>query len=289
MLLRLENVSHVYMPGTPFEVTAISNINLEIQKGELLAIIGETGSGKSTLVQHLNGLLSPTDGKVILDGREVGKDKVELGKIRRRIGLLFQFPEQQLFEETVYADVAFGLKNLALPAEEIKNRVVKALHLVGLDMADLGERSPFSLSGGQMRRVAMAGVLAMNPEVLILDEPAAGLDPRGKADLLQKVASLHNQHGLTIVLVSHSMDDVSRLADRLIVMGYGEIRLAGTPDQIFACKNELEEMGLSLPQMALLMHKLKHQGKNVPTNIFSVEQAKEAILCMLRGEKDEHV
>lgn len=285
MLLKLENVSHVYMPGTPFEAAAMKNVNLEIKSGELLAIIGETGSGKSTLVQHLNGLLKPTSGKVILDGREIGKDKAELAAVRRRVGLLFQFPEQQLFEETVYADVAFGPRNLALPEEEIKNRVAKALHLVGLDLAELGERSPFSLSGGQMRRVAMAGVLAMEPEILILDEPTAGLDPQGKADLLQKVVSLHREQGLTVVLVSHSMDDVARVASRLVVMADGEIRLTGTPAEVFVDKEQLEEMGLSLPQMTLLMHRLHCLGKDVPTDVFTVDQAKDAVLAMLRGEK----
>jgi energy-coupling factor transport system ATP-binding protein len=285
MLLKLENVSHVYMPGTPFEVVAMKNINLDIRSGELLAIIGETGSGKSTLVQHLNGLLKPTSGKVILDGREIGKDKAELAAVRRRVGLLFQFPEQQLFEETIYADVAFGPRNLALPEEEIKTRVAKALQLVGLDLAELGERSPFSLSGGQMRRVAMAGVLAMEPEVLILDEPTAGLDPQGKADLLQKVVSLHRQQGMTVILVSHSMDDVARVASRLVVMSDGEIRLTGTPAEVFTGKEELEEMGLSLPQMTLLMHRLHCLGKDVPTDVFTVDQAKEAVLAMLRGEK----
>ena len=285
MLLSLQNVTYTYMPGTPFEITALKDINLDIPQGEYLAIIGQTGSGKSTLIQHLNGLLVPTAGRVFLDGREVGKAKNELAAIRRRVGLLFQFPEHQLFEETVPADVAFGPRNLGLPEDEVNRRVDKALRLVGLNPEDVVQRSPFSLSGGQMRRVAMAGVLAMEPDVIILDEPAAGLDPRGKRDILDRIDMLHREYGLTVILVSHSMEDVASRAQRLLVLADGEIRLSGTPSEVFRDADVLETMGLGLPQTALLMHRLRQNGKDVPTNIFSVKDAKEAILRMMGGDK----
>ncbi|MDW7651523.1 MAG: energy-coupling factor transporter ATPase [Bacillota bacterium] len=283
MLLNLENVGYTYMPGTPFEASALKDINLEIQKGDYLAIIGQTGSGKSTLVQHLNGLLSPTKGRVFLDGQEVGAEKAGLAAMRRRVGLLFQFPEQQLFEETVIDDVAFGPKNLGLPPEEVTARVEKALLLVGLDPKELQGRSPFSLSGGQMRRVAMAGVLAMEPEVIILDEPAAGLDPRGREEILDRIDLLHKEEGLTVILVSHSMEEVASRARRLIVLEEGEIKLAGTPAEVFADADKLDQVGMALPQMSLLMHKLRKAGKDVPLDVFSVPAAKEAILRLLGG------
>jgi energy-coupling factor transport system ATP-binding protein len=289
MLLSTENLTHIYMPGTPFEVTALKDINIGLERGEFLAIIGQTGSGKSTLVQHFNGLLKPSSGRVILDGSEVGRDKAALVSIRRRVGLLFQFPEQQLFEESVFADVAYGPRNLGLPPDEVQRRVDKALTLVGLDPGELEGRSPFSLSGGQMRRVAMAGVLAMEPEIIILDEPTAGLDPRGKKEILERIASLHREQGLTVILVSHSMEDVARLADRLVVMAGGEIKLCGTPAQVFNNPSELETMGLGLPQVTMLMHKLRCAGKDVPLDVFTVEGAKEVILAMLGGANDEHL
>ncbi|NLZ92961.1 MAG: energy-coupling factor transporter ATPase [Firmicutes bacterium] len=279
MLLTMENVSYTYMPGTPFEVKALQNINLTIPKGEYLAIIGQTGSGKSTLVQHLNGLLKPTSGKILLDGKDV-KNKADLLALRRRVGLLFQFPEQQLFEETVFADVAFGPKNMGLNEAEIKDRVEKALIAVGLSL-DVQNRSPFSLSGGQMRRVAMAGVLAMQPEVLILDEPAAGLDPRGKEEIFDQIDKLHQENGLTVVLVSHSMEDVASRAKHLLVLADGQIKLQGTPAEVFTDAAMLENLGLALPQMTLLMQRLRQAGQDVPTDIFSVAAARDAILRML--------
>jgi len=285
MQLKLRNISYTYMPGTPFEVTALKNITLDIYQGEYLAIIGQTGSGKSTLIQHLNGLLLPTTGEVYLDGKEVTKDKKGFASIRRRIGLLFQFPEQQLFEENVAADVAFGPRNLGLTEEEIAVRVDKALRLVGLEPAELRARSPFSLSGGQMRRVSMAGVLAMEPEMVILDEPAAGLDPRSKDEILNLIDDLHREHKMTVVLVSHSMEDVASRAKRLIVLTDGEIRLSGSPVDIFQDAAVLEELGLALPQMTLLMHRLRQAGKKVPIDIFSVGAAKEAILQMMGGDE----
>lgn len=285
MLLKLRNISYTYMPGTPFEVTALKNITLDIFQGEYLAIIGQTGSGKSTLIQHLNGLLLPTTGEVYLDGQEVAKDKKGLAAIRRRIGLLFQFPEQQLFEDNVAADVAFGPRNLGLNEEAIAVSVDKALRLVGLDPAEVRDRSPFSLSGGQMRRVAMAGVLAMEPDVIILDEPAAGLDPRSKEEILNLIDALHREHKMTVVLVSHSMEDVANRANRLIVLADGKIRLAGSPSDVFQDAAVLEELGLALPQMTLLMHRLRQAGKKVPIDIFSVGAAKEAILQMMGGDE----
>jgi energy-coupling factor transport system ATP-binding protein len=280
MLLTVENLSYTYMPGTPFEVKALKNINLEIPRGEYLAIIGQTGSGKSTLVQHLNGLLKPTKGRVLLEGEDIYQRKSGLKDLRQRVGLLFQFPEQQLFEETVFADVAFGPKNMGLDEAEIKRRVEKALTLVGLPL-DVAQRSPFSLSGGQMRRVAMAGVLAMQPDVLILDEPAAGLDPRGKTEIFDQIDRLHQEENLTVVLVSHSMEDVAVRAKHLLVLADGEVKHYGTPAEVFTDAAELEQLGLALPQMALLMHRLRQSGKDVPTDVFTVAAARDAILRML--------
>lgn len=285
MQIILENVSHVYMPGTPFEVKALQNINLNIEQGEYLAIIGHTGSGKSTLVQHLNGLLLPTEGRVLVDGRDIAAEKEGLREIRRRVGLLFQFPEQQLFAETVFADVAFGPQNMGLPADEIERRVHRALLQVGLPPEEFCDRSPFSLSGGQMRRVAMAGVMAMQPEVLILDEPAAGLDPRRKREMFAQIDRLHREEGLTVILVSHSMEDVASRAKHLLVLAEGRQVMYGTPEEVFRDAARVEEMGLALPQMTLLMHRLRQAGKNVPLEIYSVPDARDAILAMLEGNR----
>ncbi len=285
MQIILENVSHVYMPGTPFEVKALQNINLNIEQGEYLARIGHTGSGKSTLVQHLNGLLLPTEGRVLVDGRDIAAEKEGLREIRRRVGLLFQFPEQQLFAETVFADVAFGPQNMGLPADEIERRVHRALLQVGLPPEEFCNRSPFSLSGGQMRRVAMAGVMAMQPEVLILDEPAAGLDPRRKREMFAQIDRLHREEGLTVILVSHSMEDVASRAKHLLVLAEGRQVMYGTPEEVFRDAARVEEMGLALPQMTLLMHRLRQAGKNVPLEIYSVPDARDAILAMLEGNR----
>lgn len=287
MLLNVENLNHTYMPGTPFEVAALRNINLQVDRGEFLAVIGQTGSGKSTLIQHFNGLLRPSSGRILLDGEEIGREKTKLAAVRRRVGLLFQFPEQQLFEETVFGDVAFGPRNLGLGEADVRERVEEALTLVGLDLSELVERSPFSLSGGQMRRVAMAGVLAMRPEVIILDEPAAGLDPLGKMEIMDRVELLHREQGLTVILVSHSMDDVARLANRLVVLADGEIKRIGTPSEVFSGARELEAIGLLLPQMTMLMHRLRQAGMDVPVDVFTVAQAREAILAMLENKNKQ--
>lgn len=287
MWLGTEELYHTYMPGTPFEVAALKNINLEVKKGEFLAIIGQTGSGKSTLVQHFNGLLQPVSGKVYFDGREIGSSKEARVWARRRVGLLFQFPEHQLFEETVFADVSFGPRNLGFSQAEIGERVEEALELVGLDPGEIAQRSPFALSGGQMRRVAMAGVLAMRPDVLILDEPTAGLDPRGKQEILAMIARLHREQGITVILVSHSMEDVARYAGRLVVIADGEIKITGTPSEVFTRSEELEALGLGIPQLARLMQRLREAGKEVPLDVFTVSRARDVILSMLGGEKHE--
>jgi energy-coupling factor transport system ATP-binding protein len=286
MFLTVEKLTYVYLPGTPFEITALREVSLTIGKGEFIGLIGRTGSGKSTLIQHFNGLLKPASGRILLEGREVVPEKSATPvDLRRRIGLLFQFPEQQLFEETVLADVAFGPRNMGHTREKAESRARDALRSVGLAADKYADRSPFSLSGGEMRRVAIAGILAMEPEMLVLDEPLAGLDPGGKRELLELVAALRKERELTVVLVSHSMEEVARFADRLFVLSEGELRKAGTPEEVFADVESLEKLGLALPQLAQLMHKLRQAGKNVPAGVFTVDRAKKAILAMLQEEK----
>ena len=244
MSIKISHLTHVYNEGTAFEKKALDDVSIEIQTGEFIGLIGHTGSGKSTLIQHLNGIIPPTSGEILLDGENIHKDKAKLKEVRRRIGLAFQYPEYQLFEMTVYKDVAFGPTNMQLSKEEIHESVVSALETVGIPH-ELYEKSPFELSGGQKRRVAIAGVLAMNPEVLILDEPTAGLDPRGRDEILAAVGRLHRERGITVILVSHSMEDVAKLADRIIVMHKGKAAMTGTPREIFSCPAELEGMGLA--------------------------------------------
>ena len=285
MPIRMEEVSHIYMQGGPFESTAIYDINLEIKDGEFVGLIGHTGSGKSTLIQHMNGLLKPTKGTVYVDEFRIVNDTKDLIKIRQKVGLVFQYPEHQLFEETVALDVAFGPKNLGLPKEEIEKRVEEAIRLVRLDYDQIKDRSPFELSGGQRRRVAIAGVLAMKPEVLILDEPTAGLDPRGRDEIFDEIKTLHRDRKITIILVSHSMEDVARLVDRIIVMNKGQIALTGTPREVFARSGQLKEMGLDVPQVTNLMLALKEKGLDVPSDIYTVEQAKEVVKKILEGRK----
>ncbi len=285
MPVKMEQVTHIYMEGGPFESTAILGIDLDIRDGEFVGLIGHTGSGKSTLIQHLNGLLKPTQGTVIVNDIRIEKDSKNLKKVRQQVGLVFQYPEHQLFEETVQLDIAFGPKNLGLSQEEVDARVREAAELVGLPFDEVKDRSPFELSGGQRRRVAIAGVLAMKPNILILDEPTAGLDPRGRDEIFSEIKALHDKYGYTIILVSHSMEDVARLVDRIIVMNKGKIALTGTPAEVFKHAEELKEMGLDVPQITNLMRALKQKGMDVPTDIFTVEQAKEALRKVLGGNR----
>ncbi|MBQ6805203.1 MAG: energy-coupling factor transporter ATPase [Clostridia bacterium] len=279
MQITLENVSHTYQPGSPFQATAIRDVNLTIEQGEFLALIGHTGSGKSTLAQHINGLLKPTAGRVLIDGKDIHDKSFDKKEVRRRVGLVFQYPEHQLFEESVEKDIAFGPKNLGLSAEEIKIRVQEALEKVNLTQDGIKEKSPFELSGGQMRRVAIAGVLAMRPEILVLDEPAAGLDPKSREDMLQLIANLH-RNGTTVVMVSHAMDDVARFATRAVVMEKGTVAMTGTPEEIFRHGPQLERMGLGVPAVCKLGMLLREKGIAFPENIFRQEQAAGALLAL---------
>jgi energy-coupling factor transport system ATP-binding protein len=285
-IIKVKNLTHVYMKDTPFETKAIEDINLEIEEGEFFGLIGHTGSGKSTLIQHFNGLLKPTEGRVIIDGVDISKAKgEELKKIRSRVGLIFQYPEHQLFEETVYKDVAFGPTNMGLPPEEVDERVKEALHMVGIDFETVKDRSPFELSGGQMRRVAIAGVLAMKPKVLVLDEPTAGMDPKGRNEILERIKSLQRDLNLTIILVSHNMEDIAKLVDRIGVMYKGRLVLAGPPKYIFQQADTLKKLGLGVPQVTELMIQLKAKGRNVKTDIFTVKEAERELEKILRGNK----
>lgn len=286
MSVQLIDVSHIYAPGTPFEYAALKDINFSIDKSEFIGIIGHTGSGKSTLIQHLNGLLLPTSGSVVADGVEISDNKGDKLALRRKVGLVFQYAEHQLFEETVYKDIAYGPKNLGLSEEEIEARVKDAMEVVGLDFETYKDRSPFELSGGQMRRVAIAGVLSMKPEILVLDEPTAGLDPYGKEDILQSIHQLHEKQKTTVVLVSHNMDEVARLADRVIVMSAGEIIMDAPPKEVFTQIEKLDEIGLGAPDIIYLMRALKKAGLDVDDTIFMTEQARDEILRALKKGGD---
>ena len=281
MSIKIENLTHVYMPKTPFEKKALDNVNLVIEDGEFLALIGHTGSGKSTLIQHLNGLLEPSSGKILVDDINLTDKETKLTDIRKKIGLVFQYPEYQLFEETIEKDIAFGPNNLGLSQGEVSDRVKKAMEMVGLDYETYKDVSPFDLSGGQKRRVAIAGVIAMEPKVLILDEPTAGLDPKGRDDILEQIKILHEKYKMTIVLVSHSMEDVGKLAERIVVMNKGKVALMGKPADVFREVGILEEIGLAVPQVTYLMRELKKKGFNVSDEIFTVEQGSKEILRVL--------
>ena len=287
MSIKIENLTHVYMPKTPFEKKALDNVNLTIEDGEFLALIGHTGSGKSTLIQHLNGLLEPSSGRILVDEVDITSKEVKLTDIRKKIGLVFQYPEYQLFEETIEKDVAFGPNNLGLSAEEVSNRVKKSMEMVGLDYETYKDVSPFDLSGGQKRRVAIAGVIAMEPKVLILDEPTAGLDPKGRDDILEQIKILHEKYKMTIVLVSHSMEDVGKLAERIVVMNGGKIELLGKPSEIFKEVETLERIGLAVPQVTYLMRALREKGFDVSDEVFTVEKGTQEILKALanRGKR----
>ncbi|WP_370831579.1 energy-coupling factor transporter ATPase [Clostridium sp.] len=281
MSIKIENLTHVYMPKTPFEKKALDNVNLVIEDGEFLVLIGHTGSGKSTLIQHLNGLLEPSSGRIIVDDIDLTNKETKLTDIRKKIGLVFQYPEYQLFEETIEKDIAFGPNNLGLSQEEVSNRVKKSMEMVGLDYETYKDVSPFDLSGGQKRRVAIAGVIAMEPKVLILDEPTAGLDPKGRDDILEQIKILHEKYKMTIVLVSHSMEDVGKLAERIVVMNKGKVALTGKPAEIFKEVETLEEIGLAVPQVTYLMRALKEKGFNVSDEVFTVEEGSKELLRVL--------
>ncbi len=275
--LRGENLTYTYSVGTPFEKTAIDNISFEVENGEFLGLIGHTGSGKSTLVSHLNGLSRPTSGRLYLDGEDIWAKPKEISKIRFKVGLVFQYPEYQLFEETVYKDIAFGPTNMGLSEAQIDENVRNSAHIVGIT-DDILEKSPFELSGGQKRRVAIAGVLAMRPEVLVLDEPTAGLDPKGRDEILSKVRDYHKKSNATVVLVSHSMEDIAKNASRVIVMNKAKITMQGTVAQVYQRASELEEIGLTVPQITKLFEKLRERGLQVADGVYTVEAAKAELL-----------
>jgi energy-coupling factor transport system ATP-binding protein len=286
MPIEVKSLTHIYMPGTPFEAKALNDISLSIHDGEFIGIIGHTGSGKSTLISHLNGLEHSEPGVVFVNGIDLGEKGSDLIAIRRVVGLVFQYPEYQLFEETVAKDVAFGPNNLGLDAAEIERRVETALKQVGLNPAEVSEKSPFELSGGQKRRVAIAGVLAMQPSTLILDEPAAGLDPAGRREMFDLIRGIHDS-GVTVVMVSHSMDDVGRLCDRLFVLNKGEIAYSGTPAEVFLHESKLHAIGLDVPEGAKLARRLRDAGFDMPQDIYRTEDVCAAIIANLRGASDD--
>ncbi len=278
MSIKVENLTHIYSPGTPFESRALSKVNFEIADGEFVGLIGHTGSGKSTLIQHLNGLLKASEGKIWIDDMDITAKDITLTDVRKKVGLVFQYPEYQLFEETVEKDIAFGPSKLSLTKEEIKARVKEAMETVGMNYEQYKEVSPFELSGGQKRRVAIAGVIAMKPKVLILDEPTAGLDPHGRDEILAQIKEIQKKNKTTVILVSHSMDDVSRLVNRLIVMNRGSVEFDGTPREIFCHQKRMEEIGLGVPKVVELANALRAKGWNIPEDILTLEEMKRAIM-----------
>ncbi len=280
--IRTEGLTHVYSAGTPFEQTAIEDVSLVLPAGQLVAVIGHTGSGKSTFIQHLDALLAPTEGRVLLDGQDINRDKFSRRDVKWKVGLVFQYPEYQLFEETVYRDIAFGPRNQKLSESEIDERVREAARFTGVDEA-LFERSPLELSGGQKRRIAIAGVIAMRPEVLILDEPTAGLDPAGCAQLLDNIRRYREESGSTVLLVSHSMDEVAEMAERIIVFDRGHVVLDGTPAEVFSQAERLMEIGLSVPRAAEIAVALRRRGLAVPEGVFTHEQLLSALLALREG------
>ena len=279
MPIEVKNLTHIYMEGTPFEARALDSVSLSIRDGEFIGVIGHTGSGKSTLIAHLNALDRPEPGTVFVNGMDLGAKDADLAKVRRTVGLVFQYPEYQLFEETVAKDIAFGPRNLKLPEDEVQARVRRAMEMVGL-AERYADRSPFDLSGGQKRRAAIAGVLAMEPSILILDEPAAGLDPVGRREMLDLVKRIH-EAGTTVVMVSHSMEDVGRMCQRLIVLNHGKIAFDDTPANVFSHPRELEEMGLDVPQSVKLAIRLREKGFDIPQDVTSVAALAEALLGQL--------
>ncbi|MFH1453245.1 MAG: energy-coupling factor transporter ATPase [Armatimonadota bacterium] len=278
VLIKTENLTHTYMKDSPFEAEALKGIDLTVNQGEFIGLIGPTGSGKSTLIQHFNGLLRPSSGSISVLGMDLSSKGVDFKKVREDIGLLFQYPEHQLFEETIYADIAFGPKNMGLTPKEVEERVEDALKLVGLSVSEAKERSPFSLSGGQMRKVALAGVLAMRPKVLILDEPTAGMDPSSKAEILNRINILNKEHGITIIMVSHSMEEVAQIAKRVVVLYEGKIAADETIEQIFSLKNFIQNLGLDLPAYTKLAYKLHDEGIPVNTSVYTLNGIEEELI-----------
>ena len=288
MSIELKNVTYTYSPETAYEIHALKNINLVIPDGQFMGIIGHTGSGKSTLIQHFNALIRPTSGTILYNGEDIWEEKYDRRKLRSEVGLVFQYPEHQLFESDVLSDVCFGPMNQGLSREEAEKEAKKALAHVGFKEENFS-KSPFELSGGQKKRVAIAGVLAMNPKILILDEPTAGLDPKGRDDILDQIQLLHKMRGITIVLVSHSMEDIAKYVERLVVMNHGEAVFDDTPRKVFSHYQELEIMGLAAPQITYIMHALKEKGMDVDVNAITVEEAKDSILKALKkgGKADD--
>ena len=286
MSIKIENLTHIYSEGMPFQKTALENINIEINNGEFIGIIGHTGSGKSTLIQMFNGLIKPSRGNVYINNENIHAEGVNKKAIRQKVGLVFQYPEYQLFEMTIKDDVAYGPKNMGLSKEEVEKRVKVSLEAVGLDESYY-EKSPFELSGGQKRRVAIAGILAMNPEILILDEPTAGLDPKGRNELFMQLQKMHKELGLTIILISHSMEDVAKNVERLYVLYQGKVKYEGTPREVFTNGKELEEIGLGVPQIKLIMNELNNKGMNVDPDVLTVEEAADNIIKYLESNKEK--
>ena len=281
-IIEIQNLTYIYGIGTPFEKKALDGVSLTVEKGEMIGIIGHTGSGKSTLVQHFNGLFKPYEGKVIIDGKNIWEDKKSVRNARFKVGLCFQYPEYQLFESTVYRDIAFGPKNMGLSDAEVDERVRNAANIVGLG-EDRLSKSPFDLSGGMKRRAAIAGVIALEPEVLILDEPTAGLDPKGREMIIDMVEKYRSSTGKTVIVISHSMDDVARFCDRVLVMNKGRVELFDTVENVFSDSLRLDSLGLGVPSVTQLMLNLKSRGIDVKTNIFTVEQAKAELCRLLKG------
>lgn len=284
-IIKTEKLTHVYSADTPFEHVAIHDVDFAAERGEYLGIIGHTGSGKSTFIQHLNGLIRPTSGRVLFQGEDIFATKERTRDVRFKVGLVFQYPEYQLFEETVYKDIAFGPRNMKLSEDEIRERVLEAADFVGLD-ASLLEKSPFEISGGQKRRAAIAGVIAMRPEVLILDEPTAGLDPKGRDEIIANIQAYRRAHNATIIMVTHSMEEIARTVDRLAVFDEGVIRFSGTPSQVFSHSEALHEIGLSVPSVAMVAVRLRALGLSLPQDIYTIGQMRDALLTLKGGARD---
>lgn len=284
-ILKTEDLTYQYSIGTPFEKTAVDHVNLEIEEGAFVGIIGHTGSGKSTLIQHFNGLIRPTSGKIYLDGTDIWADKTNIRQVRFQVGLVFQYPEYQIFEDTVYKDIAFGPRNMGLSEAEIKERVEETAALVGLTQAQLNQ-SPFDLSGGQKRRVAIAGVMALRPKVLILDEPTAGLDPKGREDILREIRRYHKETGRTVLLVSHSMEDMANCAEKILVMNAGKVFCYDTVENVFRQAKALQEIGLAVPQITRVCMQLRERGIPLSDDIYTVEAAYQQILQLYRQQKE---